>query len=116
MVVIGLQRLLMRLTGSRLPLPRPGELTPDGVQGLVPFREPVPSVLTPLIVRHCLEQQVREIEHRVGRPVVPSPAIRSCRPSRAWGLSGVDDSPGSRRHATVPDGRARRCLLAVCRQ
>ena len=37
MVVLSLQSLLTRLTGNRLSLPRLRQLTPNGVQALVPF-------------------------------------------------------------------------------
>ncbi len=65
MVVLSLQSLLTRLTGSRVSLPRLRQLTPDGVHALVPFPEQVQSVLSSLTVLQCLEQQIRAIEHVV---------------------------------------------------
>jgi transposase len=65
MVVLSLQSLLTRLTGSRVSLPQLRQLTPDGVHALVPFPEPVQSVLSSLTVLQCLEQQIRAIEHVV---------------------------------------------------
>jgi len=64
-VVLSLQSLLTRLTGSRLSLPRLRQLTPEGVAALVPFPEQGQSVLSPLTMRQCLEQQIHEIEHVV---------------------------------------------------
>jgi transposase len=71
MVVLSLQSLLTRLTGSRLALPRLRQLTPDGVQALVPFPEHVQAVMSSLVVLQCLEQEIRTIEGTVreaGRP------------------------------------------------
>ena len=65
MVVLSLQSLLTRLTGSRLSLPRLRQLTPDGVQALVPFPEQGQSVMSSLTVLQCLEQQIHEIEQAV---------------------------------------------------
>jgi transposase len=65
MVVLSLQSLLTRLTGSRLSLPRLRQLTPDVVQTLVPFPEQVQSVMSSLTVLQCLEQQIHDIEHVV---------------------------------------------------
>ena len=65
MVVLSLQRLLTRATGSRLSLPRLRALTPDAVQTLVPFPEQVQSVMSSLTVLQCLEQQIHVIEQGV---------------------------------------------------
>lgn len=65
MVVLSLQRLLTRLTGTRLSLPRLRELTPDGIQALVSFPEQAQAVRSSLAVLHCLEQEVHMIEDRV---------------------------------------------------
>lgn len=65
MVVLSLQSLLTRLTGSRLSLPRLRQLTADSVQALVPFPEQGQAVLSSLTVLQCLEQQIHEIEHVV---------------------------------------------------
>jgi transposase len=62
MVVLSLQRLLTRVTGSRLSLPRLRALTPDAVQTLVPFPEQGQSVMSSLTVLQCLEQQIHDIE------------------------------------------------------
>ena len=61
MVVLSLQRLLPRLTGSRLSLPRLRPLTPDGGQALVPFPEQRQAVLSSLTVLQCLEEQIHAI-------------------------------------------------------
>ena len=117
MVVLSLQSLLTRLTGSRVSLPRLRQLTPDGVQALVPFPEQVQSVVSSLTVLQCLEQQVRAI--RAGRAAGGPCSARLCAAAdgqRHRAHLGVDDSPGSRRHATVPNGRTIRLLLPVCRQ
>ena len=65
MVVLSLQSLLTRLTGSRLSLPQLRQLTSDVVHTLVPFPEQVQSVMSSLTVLQCLEQQIHEIEHVV---------------------------------------------------
>lgn len=65
MGVLSLQSLLTRLTGTRLSLPRLRQLTPEGVQALVPFPEHVQSVMSSLAVLQCLEQEIRTIEDRV---------------------------------------------------
>jgi transposase len=65
MVVLSLQSLLTRLTGTRLSLPRLRQLTPEGVQTLVPFPEHVQSVASSLAVLVCLEQEIRTIEGTV---------------------------------------------------
>jgi len=65
MVVLSLQSLLTRLTGTRLSLPRLRELTPDGIQALVSFPEQAQAVRSSLAVLHCLEQEVHMIEDRV---------------------------------------------------
>jgi transposase len=65
MVVLSLQSLLTRLTGSRLSLPRLRQLTADSVQALVPFPEQGQAVLSSLTVLQCLEQQIHAIEHVV---------------------------------------------------
>lgn len=62
MVVLSLQSLLTRLTGSRLTLPRLRQLTPDVVQTLVPFPEQGQAVLSSLTVLQCLEEQIHAIE------------------------------------------------------
>lgn len=65
MVVLSLQSLLTRLTGSRLSLPRLRALTPEHIQTLVPFPEQVQAVMSSLAVLACLEHEVRTIENRV---------------------------------------------------
>lgn len=65
MVVLSLQSLLTRVTGTRLSLPRLRQLTPEGVQALVPFPEQVQAVMSSLAVLACLEQEVYTIEDRV---------------------------------------------------
>lgn len=65
MVVLSLQSLLTRVTGSQLSLPRLRALTPDAVQTLVPFPEQVQSVMSSLTVLQCLEQQIHAIEQGV---------------------------------------------------
>lgn len=65
MVVLSLQSLLTRLTGTRLSLPRLRQLTAESVQALVPFPEHVQAVLSSLAVLACLEQEVHTIEGRV---------------------------------------------------
>jgi transposase len=65
MVVLSLQSLLTRLTGNRLSLPRLWQLTPDGIQALVPFPEQGQSVMSSLSVLQCLEQEIRRIEGTV---------------------------------------------------
>jgi len=65
MVVLSLQSLLTRLTGHRLSLPRLRQLTPKGVQALVPFPEQVQAVMSSLAVLACLEQEIRAIESTV---------------------------------------------------
>jgi transposase len=61
-VVLSLQSLLTRLTGTRLSLPRLRVLTPDGIQALVAFPEQAQSVRSSLTVLQCLEQEIRTIE------------------------------------------------------
>lgn len=73
MVVLSLQSLLTRVTGNRLSLPRLRQLTPEGVQALVPFPEQVQSVMSSLAVLQCLEHEIRTLEQTVrqagqGRP------------------------------------------------
>ena len=65
MVVLSLQSLLTRLTGTRLSLPRLRALTADSIQALVSFPEQAQSVRSSLAVLQCLEQEVRTIETRV---------------------------------------------------
>lgn len=65
MVVLSLQSLLTRLTGSRLSLPRLRKLTPESIQPLVPFPEHVQAVMSSLSVLQCLEQEIRTIEGTV---------------------------------------------------
>jgi len=65
MVVLSLQSLLTRLTGSRLSLPRLRELTPERIQTLVPFPEHVQAVESSLTVLRCLEGEIRTLEDRV---------------------------------------------------
>jgi len=62
MVVLSLQSLLTRLTGSWLSLPRLRQLTPDGIQALVPFPEHGQAVMSSLTVLQCLEEQIHAIE------------------------------------------------------
>jgi transposase len=64
-VVLSLQSLLTRLTGTRLSLPRLRVLTPDGIQALVAFPEQAQSVRSSLTVLQCLEQEIRTIEATV---------------------------------------------------
>ena len=66
MVVLSLQSLLTRLTGTRLSLPRLRQLTPESVRALVSFPEQVQAVESSLTVWRCLEHEVRTIEDRVG--------------------------------------------------
>lgn len=65
MVVLSLQSLLTRWTGTRRSLPRLRQLTPEGVGTLVPFPEQVQAVESSLTVLRCLEHEVRTIEDRV---------------------------------------------------
>lgn len=65
MVVLSLQSLLTRLTGTRLSLPRLRQLMPEGVRALVPFPEQVQAVESSLTVLRCLEQEVHTIEATV---------------------------------------------------
>lgn len=65
MVVLSLQSLLTRLTGTRLSLPRLRALTPDGIQALVAFPEQVQSVRSSLSILACLEQEIHTIETTV---------------------------------------------------
>ena len=65
MVVLSLQSLLTRLTGSRLSLWRLRELTPERIQTLVPFPEHVQAVESSLTVLRCLEGEIRTLEDRV---------------------------------------------------
>lgn len=65
MVVLSLQSLLTRLTGTRLSLPRLRALTSDGIQALVSFPEQAQSVRSSLAVLQCLEQEIRRIEETV---------------------------------------------------
>ena len=65
MVVLSLQSLLTRLTGSRLSLPRLRQLTPAAVHGLVSFPEQAQSVRSSLTLLQCLEQEIRRIEETV---------------------------------------------------
>jgi len=65
MVVLSLQSLLTRLTGTRLSLPRLRALPPERIQSLVPFPEHRQSVESSLTVLRCLEQEIRTIEERV---------------------------------------------------
>jgi len=65
MVVLSLQSLLTRLTGTRLSLSRLRRLTPEGVRALVPFPEQVQAVMSSMTVLQCLEQEVRTIENQV---------------------------------------------------
>lgn len=65
MVVLSLQSLLTRLTGTRLSLPRLRQLTPESVRALVPFPEHVQAVISSLTVVQCLEQEAHTIEEQV---------------------------------------------------
>jgi transposase len=65
MVVLSLQSLLTRLTGTRLSLPRLRALTPDGIQALVSFPEQAQSVRSSLSILECLEQEIHTIETTV---------------------------------------------------
>lgn len=65
MVVLSLQSLLTRLTGSRLSLPRLRQLTPEGIRTLVSFPEQVQAVESSLTVLQCLEHEIRTIEDTV---------------------------------------------------
>ncbi len=65
MVVLSLQSLLTRLTGTRLSLPRLRVLTPDGIQALVSFPEQAQSVRSSLSILECLEQEIHTIETTV---------------------------------------------------
>jgi len=65
MVVLSVQSLLTRLTGTRLSLPRLRQLTPEGIRALVPFPEQVQAVESSLTVLQCLEQEIHTIEGTV---------------------------------------------------
>lgn len=65
MVVLSLQSLLTRLTGTRLSLPRLRALTPDDIQALVSFPEQAHSVRSSLTILQCLEQEIRQMEETV---------------------------------------------------
>jgi transposase len=65
MVVLSLQSLLTRLTGTQLSLPRLRQLTPEGIRRLVPFPEQVQAVESSLTVVQCLEQEIHTIEGTV---------------------------------------------------
>jgi transposase len=65
MVVLSLQSLLTRLTGTRLSLPQLRQLTSKDVRALVPFPEQVQAIESSLTVMRCLEQEVRTIEDKV---------------------------------------------------
>ncbi|BFU92606.1 MAG: hypothetical protein NTAFB01_37930 [Nitrospira sp.] len=65
MVVLSLQRLRTRLTGTRLSLPR--------LQALVSFPALVQSVRSSLTVLPCLEQEIRRIEETVREAERPQP-------------------------------------------
>jgi len=65
MVVLSLQSLLTRLTGTRLSLPRLRALTPDGIQALVSFPEQAQSIRSSLTILQCLEQEIRRMEETV---------------------------------------------------
>ena len=65
MVVLSLQSLLTRLTGTHLSLPRLRALTPDGIQALVSFPEQAHSVRSSLTIPQCLEQEIRRMEETV---------------------------------------------------
>jgi len=64
-VVLSLQSLLTRLTGSQLSLPRLRQLTPDRIHALVSFPEQEQAVLSSLTVLQCLEHQIHAIEQVV---------------------------------------------------
>jgi len=72
-VVLSLQSLLTRLTGTRLSLSRLRQLTPDGIQALVLFPEQGQSVLSSLTVLQCLEQEIRTIEDTIREAERPQP-------------------------------------------
>lgn len=117
MVVLSLQSLLTRLTGTRLSLPRLRQLTPDGIQALVSFPEHVQAGESSLTVLQCLEHEVRTIEDRVreaGRTQPGYGAIANRPGYRAD--PGGHHSLGSRRHPAVCDRGALRLLLSLCRQ
>lgn len=65
MVVLSLQSLLTRLTGTRFSLPRLRALTPDGIQALVSFPEQAHAVRSSLTILQCLEQEIRRMEETV---------------------------------------------------
>jgi transposase len=65
MVVLSLQSLLTRLTGTRLSLSWLQQLIPEDAQALVPFPEQVQAVARSLTVLQCLEQEVRTIDDQV---------------------------------------------------
>lgn len=65
MVVLSLQSLLTRLTGTRLSLPRLRQLTSEGIRALVSFPEQVQAIESSLTVLQCLEQEIHTIEGRV---------------------------------------------------
>lgn len=64
-VVLSLQSLLARLTGTRFSLPRLQQLTTDTVTALVPFPEQVLAVTSSLTILQCLTEQVRQVEQTV---------------------------------------------------
>lgn len=63
MVVLSLQSLLTRLTGTRFSLPRLRQLTPESVRALVPFPAHVQAVASSLTVLQCLEQEDKKRGH-----------------------------------------------------
>jgi len=65
MVVLSLQSLLTRLTGTRRSFPRLRQLTPESVRTLVPFPAHVQAVASSLAVLQCLEQEIHTIEDQV---------------------------------------------------
>jgi transposase len=64
-VVLSLQSLLARLTGTRFSLRRLQQLTAETLPTLLPFPEHVLSVTSSLTVLECLAEQIRQVEQTV---------------------------------------------------
>ena len=64
-VVLSLQSLLARLTGTQFSLPRLRQLTPETVTTLVPFPEQVLAVTSSFTILQCLTEQIRHVEQAV---------------------------------------------------
>jgi transposase len=117
MVVLSLQSLLTRLTGTRLSLPRLRQLTPEVGQALVSFPEQVRSVASSLAVLQCLEHAMRTIEQTVRQAGHAQPGYRLLQTVPGIGpilaLTILLESGDMQRFPTVG---ALRLLLSLCRQ